>query len=142
MAHERILLADDDLAHRRQCRTVLEQAEYTVLEAADGTELVTRAQAHHPQLILADLLMPGMDGFEPILELQRYPATAAIPVRYFTMLSPEETRTQGVAHFMTKPFERRDLIEAVRRVIRPRPAAKTPPTVVVVDDERDIVEIV
>ena len=142
MAHEGILIADDDVEHRHQCRTALEQAEFHVLEASSGTELVTLAQAHRPQLILVDLLLPGMDGFEAVTELRRYAATAAIPILYLSTLAPEEARSQGVSSFMMKPFERQDLIAAVQRAVKTSPSRTSRPPILVVDDERDIVEIV
>lgn len=132
----RILLADDDAAPRRAARDALAGAGFEVAEAADGAELVAKALGGLPALILADLLLPGLDGFEAVAELRRHAATAAIPWLYLSTLAPEETRTQGVARFLMKPFERDDLIAAVRAVA---PASSR---ILVVDDERDIVEIV
>ncbi|MBI4314198.1 MAG: response regulator, partial [Candidatus Omnitrophica bacterium] len=133
------LIADDEAESRRHCRKLLESAGFQVLEASDGNEMVTLAQAHHPQLILADLLMPGMDGFEAVSELQKRPATASIPLLFLSTLQPQEALSQGVAAFLTKPFEREDLIEAVRQFV---PASVHKPSVLVVDDERDIIDIV
>lgn len=141
MAATRILLADDELDARRHTRGLLTAVGFEVLEAADGAELALRARGTLPQLIIADLLMPGLDGFEAVAELQRHPATAGIPWLYLSTLPESETHTQGVARFLMKPFEREDLITAVREVA-PIPAAGPAPTVLVVDDERDIVEIV
>lgn len=138
MARERILIADDDEQSRHLARTTLEQAGYQVLEASDGAELITTARAHHPQVIIADLLMPGMDAFEPTIELKRGVATQHIPVIYLSTLAPEEARSQGVASFLTKPFERDDLIGALTTVVPPTGA----PLILVVDDEPDIIEIV
>lgn len=142
MPTARILLADDEAAPRHACRQALEQAGFHVLEAGDGAELIVLAQHHRPHLILVDLLMPGMDGFEAIYELKQHEPTRAIPILYLSTLPPEETVTQGVARFLTKPFERDDLLRAVRAIVASPAGGQSPPPILVVDDERDIVEIV
>jgi len=142
MAHERILIADDETDSRARCQLALEGAGFQVLEAADAAQMLTLAQVHRPQLILADLLMPGMDGFEAVATLQRQAATASIPILYLSTLAPEEALAQGVAHFVTKPFEREGLMQAVRHVVKAARPGGEPPRILVVDDERDIVEIV
>lgn len=139
----RILLADDEADARQQTRSLLVGAGYEVLEAADGDELAARARGTLPQLILADLLLPGLDGFEVVAELQRHAATTPIPWLYLSTLPDAETRTQGVARFLMKPFEREELIQAVREVApMVSGTGKEAPMILVVDDERDIVEIV
>ena len=142
MAPIRILLADDDAAARRAARDALAGAGFEVLEAADGAELVAGALDGLPALILADLLLPGLDGFEAVAELRRHGSTAAIPWLYLSTLDDAETRTQGVARFLMKPFEREDLIAAVRAVAPATGPGTEAPLILVVDDERDIVEIV
>jgi len=142
MPGERILIADDEAEARHQCRLVLDGAGYQVLEAAEAAEMATLAQVHRPQLLLVDLLMPGMDGFEAIATLKQQPAGAAVPILYLSTLAPQEVVSQGVARYLTKPFEREMLLRAVRD-LAPRPArGSAPPLVLVADDERDIVEIV
>lgn len=142
MAGERILIADDEAGARHQCRVVLEGAGYQVLEASEAAEMVTLAQVHRPQLLLVDLLMPGMDGFEAIATLKQQPAGAPLPILYLSTLAPQEVVSQGVARYLTKPFERETLLQAVRD-LAPRPArGSAPPLILVADDERDIVEIV
>ena len=142
MAHERILIADDETDPRASCRLALEGAGFQVLEAADAAEMLTLAQAHRPHLILVDLLMPGMDGFEAVLALKQHAATASIPILYLSTLAPEETLTQGVMRFVTKPFEREGLIQTVRHAVKTTRPGGEPARILVVDDERDIVEIV
>ena len=141
MTPTRLLLADDETKARRQTQAALAGAGFQVLEVADGTELIAKARATLPALILADLLLPGLDGFEAVAELRRHASTAAIPWLYLSTLADQETRTQGVARFLMKPFERQDLIGAVQAVA-PNPPSAPAPSVLVVDDERDIAEIV
>lgn len=141
MARPRILLADDELEPRQQERAALEAAGYQVLEAVDGAQLVALARRQHPALILADLLLPGMDGFEVITELKQEPATARIPILYLSTVPAKEAATQGVAASLSKPFERDDLIAAVHRLLGGRARAETAP-LLIVDDERDITEII
>ncbi len=140
MAGERILIADDEAEARHQCRVTLEGAGYQVLEAAEAAEMVTLAQAHRPQLLLVDLLMPGMDGFEAIATLRQHAAGATLPILYLSTLAPQEVISQGVARYLTKPFERETVIQAVR-ALAPPPRGGAPTRVLVADDERDIVEI-
>ncbi|MBI4227884.1 MAG: response regulator, partial [Candidatus Omnitrophica bacterium] len=123
MAPPRVLLADDEPATRRQAREILTGAGFEVLEVADGSALVITACDARPQVILADALLPGLDGFEAVAELRRHEATAAIPWLYLSTLSEAETKTQGVARFLMKPFERQEVIEAVQSVA-PVPAQR------------------
>lgn len=141
MPPRRILLADDEAEARARTRAALAGGGFEVLEVADGAALVAKARAALPQLILADLLLPGLDGFEAVADLRRHAATAALPWLYLSTLAPEETHTQGVARFLMKPFERHDLLEAVRQVA-PIPSSGAAPLILAVDDERDIAEIV
>jgi CheY-like chemotaxis protein len=87
-----ILVVDDDPALRELLRRTLEREGYTVVEAADGRAALARIEERLPGLILLDLMMPHMDGFEVLAELRARPAWRAIPVVVVTAkdLTPEE----------------------------------------------------
>jgi CheY-like chemotaxis protein len=75
-----VLLADDEETFRSWLRPSLEQAGYDVVTAADGLEALSQVRAEQPDLILLDVMMPRMDGFEVLTRLKSDPNTAAIPV--------------------------------------------------------------
>ena len=77
---KRILLAEDDRFLRRAAEAALKRAGFTVLAAADGEEALRMAMAEKPDLVLLDLIMPKLQGFEVLKALKGDPATAAIPV--------------------------------------------------------------
>ena len=77
---KRILLAEDDRFLRRAAESALKRAGFTVLPAADGEEALRLARAEKPDLVLLDLIMPKLQGFEVLKALKADPATAMIPV--------------------------------------------------------------
>ena len=76
----RILLAEDDRFLRRAAEAALKRAGFTVLAAADGEEALRMARAEKPDLVLLDLIMPKLQGFEVLKALKADPGTATIPV--------------------------------------------------------------
>jgi two-component system alkaline phosphatase synthesis response regulator PhoP/two-component system response regulator VicR len=77
---KRILLAEDDRFLRRAAEAALKRAGFTVLAAADGEEALRMARAEKPDLVLLDLIMPKLQGFEVLKALKADPGTATIPV--------------------------------------------------------------
>ena len=77
---KRILLAEDDRFLRRAAESALKRAGFTVLPAADGEEALRLARAEKPDLVLLDLIMPKLQGFEVLKALKADPTTAMIPV--------------------------------------------------------------
>jgi CheY-like chemotaxis protein len=117
-----ILIADDDpLMHRLYGRH-LERAGYRLLSATNGKEAVEMASRELPQLILMDVMMPEMDGLTAVLELQKAPATRAIPVVVITAnpqyyLQQRELADSSATSFLTKPFGPSQLLQTIRRLI-------------------------
>ena len=95
----RIAIVDDNPDVRRLIRRILQsQGDYTLFEATNGREAVELAQKEHPNLMILDLMMPEMDGFSVLEQLQSNPDTADIPVIVVTAkeLTPaEKERLQG-----------------------------------------------
>ena len=86
---KRILLAEDDRFLRRAEQAALKRAGFVVLAAADGEEALRMAIAEKPDLVLLDLIMPKLQGFEVLKALKADPATAAIPVVVLSNLGQE-----------------------------------------------------
>jgi CheY-like chemotaxis protein len=95
-APRRILLAEDDRFLRKASSMALRRRGYEVIEAVDGEEALRLAQAPAPDLILLDLIMPKMQGFEVLRRLKADPATRAIPVIVLTNLSQDVDRQRAI----------------------------------------------
>lgn len=116
-----ILIADDNKINRVVVRATFRGSDYRVLEAANGDDAVRLAREHLPDLILMDLMMPGMDGLEATRQLKREGETSRIPILMLTALNDTEDRISafdaGVTGFLTKPFDRLELLAHVRSYI-------------------------
>lgn len=117
MLPQLVLVADDHEEVRRLIATVLEGGGYRVSHAADGLEAVDRAAQDCPALILMDLMMPVMDGWEATRRIRATPATAEIPVVAVTAedhrRSGDLLRTGGFNAYLGKPFRVQQLLRAV-----------------------------
>ncbi len=92
-----ILIVDDRLANREFLVTLLGYAGHRLLQAADGAEALAIVRAEHPDLVIADILMPTMDGYEFVRRIRADPAIAATPVIFYTAHYHErEARTSPV----------------------------------------------
>ncbi|MBU3920360.1 MAG: response regulator, partial [Alphaproteobacteria bacterium] len=105
----RILIVDDIEANRRLLQAKLEAQYHSVLLASSGPQALDMAAEHDPEIILLDVMMPGMDGFEVCRRLKANPATNHIPVVMVTALSDAEDRVRGLdagaEDFLTKPID-------------------------------------
>ena len=119
MSLQRILLVEDDDDIRRIARLTLERlGSFTVEECASGSEAAAVALGMKPDLILLDVMMPGMDGPTTLRELQATPAVAGIPVVFMTAkVQPHEQkqyRDLGAIGVIAKPFDPATLPDALR----------------------------
>ena len=114
----RILVVDDSHDVRELLTAGLRSAGYQVITASDGEEAITVAQSRHPDVILMDVVMKGMDGFRATRELSKDPATASIPVVMVTTKNQESDKMwglrQGAVDYLTKPFADDELVAAVQ----------------------------
>ena len=122
MSKTRILIVDD-LAENREILTGLLEAEGHDLETAkDGMEAVERATANPPDLILMDVTMPRLTGFEACRRLKADPRTELVPIVLVTGLLAREDRIQGIAagcdDFLTKPVDSEQLLARTRTLLR------------------------
>lgn len=103
----RVLIVDDTTTNIQVLNEIL-QNEFRTYFALSGSEALEKAEALRPDLILLDVMMPGMDGFEVCRTLKKDPQLAAIPVIFITALGQAEQESQGLAmgaaDYVTKPF--------------------------------------
>lgn len=103
-----ILIADDNATSRELVRTILENAGFSVVEAADGREAVRAARETKPDGIILDLHMPELDGFHVIQELRRDPQFAVTPILALTASAMQGDRERAIAlgfsGYLTKPI--------------------------------------
>ena len=95
MASKTVLVVDDNALNRKLLKGMLEIVQVKMITAADGNEGLRLAKAHRPDLILMDVQLPDLDGFEVISEIQKTPDLAAIPYIYLTGNVTEERRQQA-----------------------------------------------
>jgi two-component system cell cycle response regulator len=118
----RILVVDDIPANVRLLEAKLSSEYYDVIPATGGEEALVRARADQPDIILLDVMMPGMDGFECCRQLKVDPATRHIPVVMVTALDQREDRIKGLAvgaeDFLTKPIDDVQLMARVRSLAK------------------------
>jgi DNA-binding response OmpR family regulator len=113
----RVLLADDDPALRRFISATLGSDDFELLQAMDGEEALQLARSEHPRLVLLDVNMPQIDGFEVCRQLKADPKTADIKVVMLTARRTEADRLQarkvGADEYFSKPFSPVQLLNKV-----------------------------
>jgi signal transduction histidine kinase len=116
-----ILVVDDETANRLLLRELLEPHGYAVVEAANGEDGLARAREARPDVILLDVMMPKLDGFEVCRRLKAAPETRVVPVLIVSSLSARQERLSGIEaganDFVTKPIDRADLLLRVRNAL-------------------------
>ncbi len=125
-----ILIADDEQLLRDLVETTLSTPELRILKAADGETALELARREHPDLLLLDLMMPGLPGIEVARDLLEHPATADIPIIILTGAAGDEDREQGLAlgvrAYLIKPFSPLELLDRVREVVAPANPRRQP----------------
>jgi two-component system, cell cycle response regulator DivK len=119
----RILVVEDTPDNRQIMRDLLTSVGYTLIEAEDGAAGVAAASAHVPDLILMDIQLPVIDGYEATRRIKANPATAGIPIIAVTSyaLSGDEAKAlaAGCDGYIAKPFSPRQLLAKVREMLPP-----------------------
>lgn len=119
-----MLIVDDESDIRETVSEVLAEEGYEVHDAQDGAEALSKCRALHPSVVLLDLMMPRMNGWEFRAAQMHDPELAEIPVVVVSALG--RVSTIDAAAFLQKPFDLSDLLEVVRRHARPNGAARPP----------------
>jgi two-component system cell cycle response regulator DivK len=121
---KRILVIEDQEDNRRILRDLLTSVGYDVVEAVTGEDGVAFAEAHRPDLILMDIQLPGLDGYEATRRIKANAALAAIPVIAVTSyaLSGDDVKAfaAGCDAYVTKPFSPRALLATIREYLDTR----------------------
>ena len=113
-----ILVVEDQEDNRRILRDLLTSADYEVVEAVTGEEGVASAEAHRPDLILMDIQLPGLDGYEATRQIKANPTLRDIPIIVVTSyaLSGDDVKAfeAGCDAYVAKPFSPRELLAKIR----------------------------
>lgn len=116
---DRILVIEDQEDVRENIVELLELSNYQVFSAANGKEGVKKALDSPPDIILCDIMMPGMDGYEVLYLLSRNPVTSSLPFIFLTAKAEQQDFRKGMSmgadDYITKPFEEMDLLGAIER---------------------------
>jgi len=122
MSEETILIVDDEPAIREMIATMLELADFKVLEAENAQQAHQRVVDERPDIILLDWMLPGISGIELTRRLKRDESTREIPVILLTAKSEEDNKILGLDvgadDYVTKPFSTRELLSRIRAVLR------------------------
>jgi DNA-binding response OmpR family regulator len=117
----RVLVIDDEAPIRLLCRVNLEAEKLEVLEAADGPSGLAKARAEVPDVVLLDVMMPGLDGWRVAEELLADERTAGIPIIFLTARAELRDRARGIdlggVDYVTKPFNPVELAPQVRDLL-------------------------
>jgi len=127
MAGKKILVVDDDVKTVDLVRLYLNRDGYRVITAYDGVEAMRMARENHPDLIVLDLMLPGIDGLEICRTLR---AESDVPIIMLTAMTTDQDRLTGLDlgadDYVTKPFSPRELAARVRAVLRRLPGERGP----------------
>ena len=137
---KRILVVDDEPRMRRFVRMNLDLEGYDVIEADNGLAALSKVRDEMPDLVLLDVAMPELDGFETLEHIRE---VSAVPVIMLTVKSDEEDRIRGLDlgadDYVTKPFSPRELLSRIRAVLRRvEPAKSSMEEPLVVDEDLQI----
>jgi twitching motility two-component system response regulator PilH len=116
-----ILIVEDSPSELQLMSHYLEESGYNVIQATGAKEALEKAQLQNPDVIVTDVVMPGMSGFELCRSLKRNPATQKVPIVICSSKNQEIDRLwamrQGADAYVTKPYTREQLLRAIKSVV-------------------------
>lgn len=128
----KILIVEDRELDREMLTTVLHHAQYRVLEAVDGPQALALVRSEHPDLVISDLLLPGMDGYQLVRELRADPSISGTGVIFYSAVFDEQeaqelARECGVSRVLLKPMDPEKILKNVAEVLKNRSSQKVQP---------------
>ena len=121
MANETVLVIEDNEMNMKLARSLLQIGKYNVLEAVDAEVGIQLAREHHPDLILMDIQLPGMDGLAATQEIKNDPDVKDIVIVALTSYAmqgdEEKARDAGCAGYISKPIDTRSFLETVSKFL-------------------------
>ncbi|MDY7041077.1 MAG: response regulator [Chloroflexota bacterium] len=130
MSQHKILIIDDDDTYRSVINDVLTESGYLVVEARSGMDGLEQARKEVPDVILLDIMMPVMDGYQTCRELRRNPSTRGIPIVMLTALTDSEaqfkSKEAGADDYIAKPYPPREMKNRIDRQLRRRALQRKP----------------
>jgi DNA-binding response OmpR family regulator len=139
---KKILVIDDEADIREIVRIYLEDEGCQVIEASNGQDGILKAQSEKPDLIVLDNILPGINGFEVAKHLKDDPNTQDIPIIILSVLAQDSQYRQGILDYISKPFRQEELVATVRRIFSKVNGKERKKTILIVDDDPDIVDII
>src|SRR5437867_5514516 len=119
---EKILVVDDVPVNVKLLADLLAVKGYAVVTAAGGAEALTKIDKEQPALVLLDVMMPGMSGYDVCRKIRQNPATSMLPVIMVTALDPTQERVKGIDagadDFLSKPINQPELLARVKSLLR------------------------
>src|SRR6187401_548115 len=123
---EKILIVDDDLDSLKLIGLMLQRHGYEVVAANSGTQAIAKASNDHPNLIILDVMMPDMDGYEVCRRLRANPETKGIPIIMFTAKTLVDDKVAGFEagadDYLTKPTHPAELASRVKTILARNPS--------------------
>ena len=120
----KILVVDDTPANLEVVEEILSDAGYGVVTAIDGPRALTRLETYRPDLLLLDIQMPGMDGFQVCQKVKAEPTLSEVPIIFLTALADVDSKVKGFqlggVDYITKPFHQLEMLSRVATHLRLR----------------------
>jgi DNA-binding NarL/FixJ family response regulator len=116
-----VLVADDNLGTRLSVSDYLEMSGYSVISAEDGQQALSMIETYHPHILVTDINMPRMDGYELVFKVRQHPLFRWLPVVFLTERNSTEARIRGYQTgcdvYLPKPFEMQELGVVIRNLL-------------------------
>ena len=138
----RILLVEDNPVDFEMIRTALEKRAYKVLTATNGKEAINQALNESPDLILLDMILPGMHGLEVAIKLKKLPETEEIPIIAISAVGStefiNECYQEGVCAFIKKPYQEQNLFEKIEKFMRTQRKTEKKKVLIIDEDPAEV----
>ena len=118
----KILVVDDQLSHQEMIVNLLKKSGLKVMSANSGTQALEQAEMHKPDLVILDIVMPDINGYEVCRRLRSNSETKDLPIIFCSIKGEEFDRywgiRQGADAYVAKPFQPKELLSTVKRLLR------------------------